>query len=207
MDDVRKITNIDRIIDSLESFSNTNDLYIVFIDLCDSTDFKQFCLESDIPDNFWVTRQLIFLSRTAKIIKSHKGTVIKTIGDEVMATFDYNENPENIIKTCVEVFQSFDNLKMYNKGKFKIKCKASIDCGTCHNGQITDSIIFDPVGPCVDRCARISKNLNKNEIVCSSDFYDIIKQNSIDIDIYRPEKQNEELKGLGYTEFYKLYIS
>jgi len=97
-------------------------------------------------------------------------------------------------------------VKIYDKGKFKIYCKASLDCGTCHNGQITNSNIFDPVGPSVDRCARISKYVNHNEIVCSSDFYDIITQNEIDISLYKPEKQEEILKGIGKTEFYKLYL-
>jgi len=114
MTNERDTINIEKVIDTLESFSHTNDLYILFIDLCDSTELKQFCLDNEIPDNFWITRQIIFLSRTAKIIQRYHGTIIKTIGDEVMATFDYNYNPENLIKACVEVFQSFDNLKIYH---------------------------------------------------------------------------------------------
>lgn len=198
------INRIENLTDTLESFVESVDLYILMIDLCDSTELKQFCIDSNLPDSFWIMRQKIFLARTAKIIRRYKGQIVKTIGDEIMAIFDTDIEPKNIIKCCTEVFQNFEGLKQYNKGKFKISSKASIDFGNCVNGEILDSSQYDPIGRCVDRCARISKYALQSEIVFSDDFFEILQPKSDTIIGYKIIQLSETLKGLGIVNFYKL---
>lgn len=198
------INKIENLTDTLESFVESKDLFILMIDLCDSTGLKQFCIDSNLPDSFWIMRQKIFLARTAKIIRQYKGNIVKTIGDEIMAIFEIDIDPKKIIKCCTEVFQNFDGLKQYNKGKFKINSKASIDFGNCVNGDILDNSQYDPIGRCVDRCARISKYVNQNEIVFSEEFFEILQLKSKTIFGYKIAPLVESLKGLGKINFYKL---
>lgn len=205
--DTKQVKDVESLTESLESFSKSYDLYIVFIDLCDSTEFKNYCLQASIPDSIWIIRQYVFLSRTAAIIHSYDGNVVKTIGDEIMATFPIDMEPGKIIKCVIEVFQNFLGLKAYNKGKFIIKSKASIDYGTCYNGQILNSISIDPIGTCVDRCARLNKHAGPNEITFSEDFMDILTLSSNgDIAKYKISEQKENMKGLGEIKFFKISI-
>lgn len=198
---IEKVSNIS---ETLEDFTENRDLYILFIDLCNSTEFKQFCLESDIPDNIWIFRQYTFLSRTAKIVQRYGGTIIKTIGDEIMATFMVDKDPKDILYCCLEAFNIFNELKSYDKGKFIIKLKASVDFGNCYNGSIINTAIFDPIGSCVDRCARISKYSESDAIVFSSIFHDILKEKNPDFNLSNIQECHEELKGLGLVKFYKM---
>jgi len=122
--------------DLIESLSESRDIYILFLDLCDSTAFKEHCLKLDIPESVWITRQKVFLSRTAKIIQHYRGTIVKTIGDEIMATFSVDVTPSSILNCCAETFKAFNSLKSYNKGVFKISCKAAVDFGSCYDGDI-----------------------------------------------------------------------
>ncbi len=198
------INKIENLTDTLESFVESKDLYILMIDLCDSTELKQFCLDSSLPESFWIIRQKIFLARTAKIIRQYNGNIVKTIGDEIMAIFDIDIAPQKIIQCCTEVFQNFDGLKQYNKGKFKINSKASIDFGNCVNGDILDNSQYDPIGTCIDRCARISKYASQNEIVFSEEFYETLQTISEKLFGYKVLTLSESLKGLGKINFYKL---
>jgi class 3 adenylate cyclase len=205
--DNKLINKVSRLTDSLEELSESYDLYILFIDLCDSTEIKQFCLDSDIPDSIWIMRLKVFLSRTSKIIQQYSGAIIKTIGDEVMATFKVDTDPMTIFKCVFEVFQTFENLKSYNKGRFKIESKASIDFGTCYDGQLIKPGLIDPIGSCVDRCARMGKYAGRNEVVFSDDLLEIMKERKIDLKKYTIESEKEEMKGLGIIQFHKILTS
>lgn len=189
--------------DSLESLSESRDLFILFLDLCDSTQFKQYCLEEDIPESVWITRQKVFLSRSARIVRHYDGTIIKTIGDEIMATFSIKSNPLSILNCCVETFNTFANLKSYNKGKFKITCKAAVDFGSCYDGEIFQKNIFDPIGTPVDRCARIAKHALPNSIVLSREFHEAYGQSHGAFQKELVEELTETFKGLGEITFYR----
>lgn len=205
-----KNSNFDKAIklgESLEDLSETYDLFILFIDLCGSTEIKQFCAEKEIPDFTWITRLQVFLSRSAKIIQQYNGNIIKTIGDEVMATFPVNTNPIEIIKCVKEIFQTFDNLKSYNTGKFKIFSKAAIDFGTCYDGQLLDLDLIDPIGSCVDRCARMGKFVNKNEIIFSEDLYILLSENNFNFGNYNLIKSEEEMKDLGKVKCFRILLN
>jgi class 3 adenylate cyclase len=195
--------NILNLTSSLEEISISQDTFVIFIDMCESTEFKQYCLQNEIPDSVWIVRQYMFLERCSTIIRSYNGIIIKTIGDEIMATFGPTTDPLSIIRCIIEIFGTFINIKAYNKGRFIINSKASIDFGESYNGSVIDNDLFDPIGSCVDRCARILKFASKKEIALSRDYYNLIS-NEIDTLGIKIELKREELKGLGYVDFYIL---
>lgn len=122
-----------------------------------------------------------------------------------MADFDITFDPFQIIRCCIEVFQTFQNLRSYNKGPFIIDTKAAIDYGTCYDGHVVDTAgTIDPIGSCVDRCARISGFAGKKEIVFSQDFKEVLDDKNVDLSRFKIESQEKNLKGLGTVKFYKI---
>ncbi|PJZ45739.1 adenylate/guanylate cyclase domain-containing protein [Leptospira brenneri] len=198
------LERVEKLSETLEVLSSEYDLYILFIDLCDSASFKKYCLNNSMPPFIWISRQMVFLSRTANIVSRYEGTVVKTIGDEVMATFPTDINVETIFKCCREVFQLFDNLKAFNKAPFKIEAKASLDFGTCFDGRIIDTNYIDPIGTAVDRCARMSKHSSSNSIVFSHDLNQICLEQGFLFESGTVTEIEDDLKGLGKTKIYKI---
>jgi class 3 adenylate cyclase len=198
------IQNVINFSESLEALSDPFDVYILFIDLCDSTSIKQFCIENSIPDSVWIMRQKIFLSRTATIVEKYGGSITKTIGDEIMATFSFSIDPDRIIKAVLEVFSTFQNLKSYNKGQFKIASKAGIDFGSCYDGQLVFPGIIDPIGTAVDRCARLMGNVGQDEIIMSEEFVHVFESIDTNNKKYVMQHGSEELKGIGIVNYHKI---
>lgn len=193
--------------DSLEELSNSQDLFIVFIDLCDSTLFKQSCKPRDLPEFHWIARQKFFLVKTASIVTNYGGEIVKTIGDEIMATFPSSKNPIEILLCIKEISAVFETSPLYKTKTDKIKIKSSIDFGTCFDGTVTKTDVFDPIGTAVDRCARISKGATQNSIVFTEELYETILQ--IDNKFFESEDfelslEKDDFKGLGEINFYRL---
>jgi len=182
------------------------DLFILFVDLCGSTEYKQTCMDLNQPDLTWIFRQLIFLQRATEIVKKHEGVVVKTIGDEIFAFFEATTNPEDVLKCAIEIIQSYGNLRAY-KGDSKIEGKASIDFGATYNGSIVDAVEFDPIGLPVDRCARLNSFAKKNEIVFSEAFLSLVAKkyprNGFERK-YGCHTYSEDLKGVGRTRYFKI---
>ena len=202
MSPAENLSKIESLAESLESLSAAFNLFIIFVDLCNSTEIKQFCLEEQLPDSFWIARQKIFLGRTATVVRQYGGQIIKTIGDEIMGTFSTDTNPADILKCGIEVFQRFQGLKTYDKGRFKIRAKASLDIGTCYDGSIDDSGRPDPIGTCVDRCARLNKLASPGQIIMSKPFKERLGLSTKAIHGIQIIEQSQQLPGLGNTEFY-----
>ncbi len=182
-------------------------IYTVFVDLCESTQYKQNCINQNQPDLNWIVRQLIFLQRSTIIIKNYRGIPVKTIGDELFAYFEATTDPGNIIKCAVEIIQSFENLKAY-QGKSKIEAKISIDFGSTYNGTIINSDIYDPIGYPVDRCARLNKLAQNNEIIFSENFLAEIKKIKALRTFksrYGYESLANDLKGIGKIKYFKIF--
>ncbi len=200
---------------TLKSFSNifedlltdSQHLYVLIIDLCGSTNYKQKMLELDMSDSHWLGRQLMFLSMTSDYIRTCNGQVIKSMGDAILASFDYNSTAEDIVYDCVEMIRKFNNFKVYT-GIDKIEVKISIDFGETINGSITDGN-YDPLGLCVDRCARLNNEADANVLTFSNSFNSKLKINdktSIHENIIKHERQQNNFKGLGKIKYHKLYL-
>ncbi|MBM3252866.1 MAG: adenylate/guanylate cyclase domain-containing protein [Candidatus Omnitrophica bacterium] len=193
-----------------QRFGQPEEIYLLFADLCGSTEFKKNCLDTEQPELVWISRQLIFLERAAEIINKYEGNVVKTIGDEVFACFDKLKEPGKVLKCAIEVIQSFDNLKIYT-GKSKINAKISIDFGPTYNGSISEAISFDPIGLSVDRCARLNSIAASNEIIFSQSFWDRLTPtdpaNVSSEKLYGYKKCDIDARGLGKISCYKMTIS
>lgn len=198
---IRKLANIFEFL-----LKDSADLFIMFVDMCGSTLFKQTCSDQGFPETTWIIRQLLFLQRVAEIIESYKGIVIKTLGDEVISIFPSTTTPENILNCAIEIIQSFENFKPY-QGKSRIESKISIDFGLTYNGSITKMIPFDPIGTPVDRCARLNALTQKNEISFSQDFLTALQMRSSDAQLkakYDYKTRDELLKGLGVNPVHSI---
>jgi len=195
--------------DFIETIVGDNaDVFILFVDLCGSTEYKQKCIDLKQPDFIWIARQLIFLQRASVIIKKHDGVVVKTIGDEILAFFEATTDPEVVLKCAIEIIQGYGNLNAF-KGPSKIEAKASIDFGPTYNGSIVDSIEFDPIGLPVDRCARLNTLGKKNEILFSETFLSLTKAKYPDNKFrskYGYEKHADNMKGIGKTEYFMMVV-
>jgi class 3 adenylate cyclase len=189
--------------------SDQADVFILFADLCGSTQFKQNCISQGQPELTWIFRQLLFLHRVADLVRRHQGIVVKTVGDEIVAYFQPSINAEDILKCSIEILQSFKNFKPY-KGKSQIKAKVSIDFGETYNGTITGTIPYDPIGLPVDRCARLNSMTGENEITFSQDFLTALATDTTEAQLramYGFKTKQEDLKGIGLTIIHSMPAS
>jgi len=180
-------------------------LHIVFVDLCGSTEYKQLLIEQDLPHSIWLHRQLIFLQTVYKHVTAHGGTVVKTIGDEVMCTFDYSQPGEEIVHTLVELHCILAKLIAWT-GKAKMRAKISLDYGETINCSLAKDT-YDPLGLCVDRCARLNKEAGPDEIVFSAEFNQRLhKKDKVGIHqaIKEVQKHSTELRGIGIVGYYRV---
>jgi class 3 adenylate cyclase len=201
---MKRETKIRKLEDTLRDiFEDTADVFILFVDLCGSTAYKQHK-----PEFMWVTRQLLFLQRVAEFVKKRDGIVVKTIGDELMAIFQVAVVPEDILKCAIEIIQGFENFKPF-QGKEEIEAKVSIDFGQTYNGSIANAVVYDPIGTPVDRCARLNSITKNNEITFSEDFMATLLANSSEFQLqekYGYKKRLEDLKGIQKTTVYYIKI-
>ncbi len=188
------------------SLGDSKSIFITFVDLCGSTNFKTYCRERDIPDGIWIERQLIFLNRVVRGIQRYNGIIIKTIGDEVMAYFDSSTDSEVVLRCMTEIHTLFGDIKKYDKGLWRIESKISVDFGEIYdsNLQLLKDDIIDPVGIIVDRCARLNSICKPSEVVFSSSYFSILKP-SQQLK-YAKLKEEKKLKGIGKSELYRIQV-
>lgn len=181
-------------------------VFILFADLCGSTEYKSNCRALKQPDFIWISRQLLFLKRAAGIVKKHKGTVVKTIGDEILASFEAATDPLDVLKCAIEIIQGYENIKVF-EGPSKIEVKVSIDFGSTYHGAIVDRGPFDPIGLPVDRCARLNAIAKRNEILFSEEFLLVVspkyRQKEF-IAKYGCKSYKEDLKGIGQINYFSI---
>lgn len=200
----RKVELLPQLVESI--VGDTADVFILFVDLCGSTEYKRNCIASKQPDLTWILRQLIFLQRAAEIIRKYNGIVVKTIGDEILAFFVAATDPSDVLKCAIEIIQGYENLKAF-EGPSEIEVKASIDFGLTYNGSIVDSVPFDPIGLPVDRCARLNQIGKNNQITFSIDFFSVVRGKSSPEEFmakYGCEIHMAKLKGIGRTKYFSM---
>jgi len=184
-------------------------VFILFADLCGSTEYKSNCRALKQPDFIWISRQLLFLKRAAGIVKKHKGTVVKTIGDEILASFEAATDPLDVLRCAIEIIQGYENINVF-EGPSKIEVKVSIDFGSTYHGAIVDRGPFDPIGLPVDRCARLNAIAKRNEILFSEEFLSVVasepKRRKF-MAKYGCQGQTTELRGIGQTRYYSIQTS
>lgn len=203
-----RLSHINEAYAALESFAQERQTQFIFIaDLSGSTEYKCSIVQHGHSNNLWLMRQLVFLQQTADHIRNYNAKIIKTLGDGVMASFDFSESPTDIVCCGVELLMLFRKSKFF-EGKDKIEARISLDYGETVNGGIIDNF-YDPVGLCVDRCARLNGQAGPGEIALSSEFHSQMRAQ--DKGIIHPsikviKKFEADLKGIGKYIYYRVLI-
>ncbi len=98
------------------------------------------------------------------LVEENNGTVIKELGDAVLATF------QNAPKACQSALNIIHNFKKYGKG---LCTKVTITAGTIE--KIKTSKEPDVYGVPVNLCDRLSKHTSKDCIIIEEEKYQDIK--------------------------------
>ncbi len=188
------------------SLGERKPVYIMFVDMCNSTKFKTYCLDGEIPDGIWIERQLIFLHRVMGIIQRFGGTIVKTIGDEVMCYFSRTIPAKSVLKCGTDTHSLFRAIDRYDNEHWKIFSRVSLDYGEVYDSNfgLLKPNTIDPVGLVVDRCARLNKEGNSGEVVFSSSLFALLDSKSQAK--YSLSMERKELSGIGSSEFYRIVV-
>ena len=147
------------------------------IDMKDSTRISE-----ELSDENVTKMYEIFLNFMAKIVRDHKGEVVKNIGDALMFRFPMidpsdSSSIKNIFECCLTMIESHDELKKQLNAEDlpEIDFKISATYGSVKVAQSTTSNIADIFGPTVNRCFKINSLCPKNSAVVGINLYEIGK--------------------------------
>jgi class 3 adenylate cyclase len=143
-----------------ETFSIEN-LGFLFTDLKGSTemyerlgDAQAFAL---VKEHFYIMERLV---------RSHNGAIVKTIGDAVMAVFT---DPQEALRTAVEMIEAFDDLETREKLKNSIIIKVGIHHGPCIAVTLNERI--DYFGTTVNMAARVQGLSDGRDVMASGAIF------------------------------------
>ncbi len=147
------------------------------IDMKDSTRISDKLSDQNITKIYE-----IFLNFMAKIVRDHKGEVVKNIGDALMFRFpmvDPNDSAsmKNIFECCLTMIESHDELSKQLSAEDlpEVDYKISATYGSVKVAESTTSNIADIFGPTVNRCFKINSLCPKNSAVVGINLYEIGK--------------------------------
>lgn len=152
--------------EGLNALRSKSNCVVAFIDLVGSTQYKQ----QHQSEEDWLPWLAAFLTGVTEIIAGH-GRVVKYIGDEVMAVF---EGPDAVLhaRHAAEQILSF----CLQSGNLGFAAKIAVDYGAVsfldfrEFGAPSATILGDPHGGVVDRCARIIRHALPNTVLASASF-------------------------------------
>ncbi|MDX1595363.1 MAG: cache domain-containing protein [Nitrosopumilaceae archaeon] len=164
--------------DILLNFANDSENDCVcMIDIKDSTK-----ITANLTDSQSSKLYGLFLNTMASIVRSHKGIVVKNIGDALLFYF---KNPDtkkpddfrNILNCCLKMSEIHDELiERFEKEKLPpVDYKISATYGSVRIAKITQSEIDDIFGSTVNRCAKINPLAPTNGLVIGESMYQIVK--------------------------------
>lgn len=143
-----------------ETFSIEN-LGFLFTDLKGSTemyerlgDAQAFAL---VKEHFYIMERLV---------REHSGAIVKTIGDAVMAVFT---DPQDALRTAVEMIEVFDDLETAAKLKNSIIVKVGIHHGPCIAVTLNERI--DYFGTTVNIAARVQGLSDGRDVMTSGAIF------------------------------------
>ncbi len=143
-----------------ETFSIEN-LGFLFTDLKGSTELYERLGDSQafalVKEHFVIMERLV---------REHKGAIVKTIGDAVMAVFT---DPGDALHTAVEMIEAFDDLETAQKLKNAIIVKVGVHHGPCIAVTLNERI--DYFGTTVNIAARVQGLSDGRDVVASGAIY------------------------------------
>ncbi len=177
--------------------TNFKNCSVVFIDMVNSTQFK-FANRNE-PE-VWITKLFKFTEIVSAYVKQYNGTIIKYIGDEIMAVF----RGENLINDTINFLSNLDVLKaqLSSSAESEMDIKVSVDYGKVFYFKYDDNLEEDPQGTPVDRCARVGKLCEPGTVLTSTDFMFECRQQLRWLPLGKVY-----FKGLGDTEIFQLNSS
>lgn len=134
------------------------EITILFTDITGSTTF--FKTHGDIAGRIMMQRHYDMLS---PIITDHKGTVVKMVGDSIMASFD---DPYQAVKTAVEMQIRLSEYNVDLPEEFLIRIRIGINFG---KGIIEDNDVY---GNVVNEAAKLVTIGEPEQIVVSESIYE-----------------------------------
>lgn len=129
----------------------TANLAIVFADICGSTKLYDI-----LGDQVARAKVAETLDSITEVVKTHNGTVIKTIGDEVMCTFPTAEEAAN---ACKEMHESLEEVNANIEGGTVIAIRVGMHFGPA----ILEG--GDVFGDAVNLAARMAAQAKANQII------------------------------------------
>jgi len=183
-----------QLVDEGESLT-VSDVTYLFTDLKDSTPLYESV--GDVNAYFLVRQHFDILN---KIIRDRSGTIVKTIGDAVMAGF---ERPQDAVRAAIEMIEE---LARFNQTASRpLGLKIGVHRGRAIAVRLNDRI--DYFGQDVNIAARVQGSAGVNEVCITHTVMeapgvsDIIENRSVSRDY-------ENLKGIGQKmEIHRLAIS
>jgi len=147
---------------------------VLFADLCDSTSYKLGRGDVDGLVKTYAHNSIVDAA-----ITKHHGTIIKYIGDEVMATFEGDSAIANAVNAAIEIQQAISvyNSKITDLPRDEhIESKIGIHAGSVIMVQFPGHEAEDPQGKVVDATARIISLSNPGQILCSDTVESALRQ-------------------------------
>jgi class 3 adenylate cyclase len=136
------------------------DLVFVFTDIKGSTelyerigDLKAFAL---VQQHF---------ETLARVVRRHRGAIIKTIGDAVMATF---MNPLDAVNATLDMYRDIDTFNR-ERGEHQLFLKVGVHRGYAIAVTLNDQL--DYFGQTVNIAARVQNLANADEIYVTEEVY------------------------------------
>jgi class 3 adenylate cyclase len=166
------VTSLQQIREELRQ--HTRVAAVLFADLCDSTSYKLG--RGDVDG---LVKTYAHNSIVEAAITKHGGTIIKYIGDEVMATFEGGSAIASAVNAAIEVQQAVAvyNSKITDLPKDEhIQSKIGVHAGSVIMVQFPGHDAEDPQGKIVDAAARIVSLSHPGQILCSEDVQSALRE-------------------------------
>ncbi|MGC4102097.1 adenylate/guanylate cyclase domain-containing protein [Ferruginibacter sp.] len=169
-----------------ETLAKNNQTIVMFCDLVNSTAYKS---KRELLTS--LIKVFRHNSELDKHIRKNHGTIVKSLGDGVLATFKIDD-PEDIIfpiQAAIQINQAFKNFNSLLNDDEKIFTKIGISLGNVVDFSIinsTDNNISDPHGPIVDLASRLCSLAEGGQILCDMNVIDLLSRATAHFDISPP---------------------
>ena len=162
--------------ESLLKFKDDSDYVVVcIIDIKDSTLITSELSEHEAAELYSTFDQVM-----SRIIISHGGTIVKSMGDAILYYFKASSTPSKseqlpAIDCCLEMSRANAELNNnLNHGKHhQINYRISAVYGSVMSASKND--IHDIFGSTVNRCSKINRFSKTNGLVISQEIYESLK--------------------------------
>jgi len=191
--------DLDAIIESVAHLiATTPDHYkcIMFTDLVGSTQYKR-----EMGHTKGFMRNRMFCDICEQAVIRNNGTVVKRLGDGIMAVF---ETAIDAVLAAMLMVSSLENdRKKLKKIVGKMDCRIGITCGYVKE---IPGVTKDYIGHAMDKGARIEGIAKTNQVLIDEIVYGLIHTKIRDYsgDILIGAPKNVTLKGVGVSTLYEV---